>query len=397
MRSLSHPAYTLVELLIALALSLLLLLAVAEMFQRVGGMMNETRSGMSASAHLAETALLLRQDLARIPATLATKPLRIANGDKPEDSDGYLEIIEGPDTALTHPYVNENGNHDQTVGDVDDIIAFTAIDRNLKFRGLVQNDEGKLRIDERNAAEIVWFVRGNTLYRRIRLLADDEHDSGNTLKEVARRENRVIHKFHPPQTGKAAFIASSPVNQYPYPLYDLDPACKGWRYLRMPIMEEIQSVGWHTGEPSRQWKTIPINITGLNEHPDMWENPQFISANFIDRKSGALKQYVDTPRNPRAGEDVMLTNVLSFDVKVWDPTSTPKEFVDLGMQGWTGGNQPALPNTWDSWTKEYEDDGETPSEPPYEKELEAIQITIRCFDPASRVIKQVTVVHRFKD
>ena len=79
------PAYTLVELLIALALSLLLLLGIAELFQRVGGSMSETRSAIGTSTHLNEAALLLRQDLALIPKELATKPQRIAKAEQAMD------------------------------------------------------------------------------------------------------------------------------------------------------------------------------------------------------------------------------------------------------------------------------------------------------------------------
>jgi hypothetical protein len=337
---------------------------------------------------------------------LPKKPLRIVDPDIDEvsDLDGYLMILEGQYTSFDHPYVDENGIQDLTVGDVDDIIGFTAVAHPaVPFRGLING-----KIEERNAAEIVWFVRGNTLYRRVRLLADNNHDSGETLKSVARREKRVIHQFYPPSnpSDEAAFIINSITNQFPYPLYD--PGNKGWYYLRMPILEEILSKEWDVkngiwqDEPSRQWKTIPIPSANLNEHPDLWEKPHFIHEDFLDKKSGALKQYVDLPRNTRAGEDVVLTNVLSFDVKIWCPTKN--DFVDLGTQGtyWDDDNnkQPNLPRTWDSWTREYEK--ESNPYPPYyfdnsrNKALEAIQVTIRCFDPSSRVVKQATVVHRFK-
>jgi len=183
MRSFPSAAYTLVELLVALALSLLLLLAVTELLGRVGGTMNDTRSAMSASANLHEAAILLRQDLAQIPRELATKPQDIAAGVSASDQDGYLEITEGPDTPSSHPYVDELGNVDPTVGDVDDIIGFTVLSsrRGLlpadeSFRGVMYKD-GELRIEEREAAEIIWFVRGNTLYRRTKR----QFCSGKTL------------------------------------------------------------------------------------------------------------------------------------------------------------------------------------------------------------------------
>jgi len=409
MRSFSPAAYTLVELLVALALSLLLLLAVTELLSRVGGTMNDTRSAMSVSANLHEAALLLRQDFARIPDSLASKPQKIAAGEDVSDRDGYLEIVEGPDTIGSHPFVNKNdldedGNprSDTTVGDVDDIIAFTAFAYRFRgldhanFRGLVLGDTGEFRIEETEAAEIAWFVRGNTLYRRVRLIPDDA-----SVSERARRENRLLHVF------RGAPDSASRTTQFPFPLYDLRPAYSGWRYLRVPTLEETIHENWT--EP--QWKTIPINLDELEENPDLWEQPHFFP-NLQDRRSGSLTGFVARPnRHPRAGEDVVLTNVLSFDVKVWCPIE--KGFVDLGKPettweddkntAWTGddGESLQLPRTWDSWTRRYSVDypeyrnGDGIVMPPYAAPLTAIQITIRCFDPASRVIKQVTVVHRF--
>ncbi|MDR0870722.1 MAG: hypothetical protein LBN39_08015, partial [Planctomycetaceae bacterium] len=226
-------------------------------------------------------------------------------------------------------------------------------------------------------------------------------------------------------------------------------------------------------------------------------------------------------RHARAGDDIVLTNVISFDVKVWNPYWVPcqvrnsnpavtfwaaPQFIDLGQDqlpdingtfgdvlyndkldgsgvdvtgipdkrgyGFTlkgrynnaatstgtrryidtnladgvtdewqlkelsrTGNatgtapdynmqyafmppayQYPMPCVFDSWTKDYAtdygyysptSDPITPdaqkdimnwkAPPPYSENLEAIQITIRCFDPASRQIKQVQAVHRFAD
>ena len=381
MRSFS-AAYTLVELLIALALSLLLLIGVIALLSRVGGAMNDTRAAMNMSVSLHETALLLRHDLERIPPSLATKPANIAAGKDPSNSDGYLEIIEGPMTSLLHPYVDGNGNPDPTAGDTDDIISFTALASRVRglfatdLRGLIMDNDGELRVEEREAAEITWFMRGNTLYRRVRLI-DDQNPNSIPVSGRALRENRLLHTF--------GSLDPSISSVFPYPLYD--PAMPGWYYLRVPILEETMHANWTT----TQWKTVPVPNDPTEPNPDIWEQPHFFP-DLQDRKSGALREYISTPRLVRAGEDAVLTNVLSFDVKAWCPQTNC--FVDFGTQGtvWENGNQPALPNTWDSWTQEGEYAGKLP---PYTEPLAAIQIIIRCFDPASRVIKQVTVVHRF--
>jgi len=455
MRFLSYSAYTLVELLIALVLSLFLLLGVAELFQRVGGSMNEARSIINMSAQLNEAAMLLRQDLSRISKDLAAKPKNLAeyiadgNVEAPEDN-GYLEIIEGPghlynpDCPLNsapdhqcHPYVDINSLPDQTVGDVDDIIAFTVLNRTMPFRGVIRE-----KIVERESAEVVWFVRGNTLYRRERLIDDvtarandhhkvvgaddkdfptkkdlDDHgeptEAGYAIVSADETNDGREQRYDAVQYGEddwrwRTLLTSQDLslrarrfghdglspNEFPHPLYDTP--YENWRYLRMPIIEESD---YWSGEGIQHWKNDSVAIlppAPENLHPDLWEQPYFFPGLQKRKNNGSI--IADNSHKTRAGEDAVLANVLSFDVKVWCPVT--KEFVDLGVDdtAWAHGNnnhQDKLPGVWDSWTQKYEN--ESKPLPPYTEPLEAIQITIRCFEPASRIIKQVTVVHRFKD
>ena len=401
--------------------------------------MSDTRAMMNTSARLTDTAILLRQDLERIPTSLAIKPYEIANANESIISDrfGYLTIIEGPDACQSNTereprYVNlnEDGHPiDRTVGDVDDIIAFTAIARpDLPFRGVIGGGIG-----ERNAAEIIWFVRGNTLYRRMRLiddetarknfnnvgdferkadllavtpqkgdyatvLQDESIDGGEqrydavqgewrdllTLENLARRARRFGNDG-------LRFSETDPnANRYPFPLYAGLNA--GWYYLRMPTFEETD---YWSANNIRYWKTETRGLlTEPLEQADMWNQPQFFP-DLLAPKSCSLRETAES-RNARAGEDVVLTNVLSFDVKVW--CSKLGLFVDLGTSGssWAAVNGLATDlhgqggYVWDSWTQAY---GEPA--PYYVEPLEAVQIIIRCFDPGSRIIRQVTVVHRF--
>ena len=425
-------AFTLVELLIALTLSLLLLLAVAELFQRVGGSMTETRGAMSTSLQINEAALLLRQDFERIPGTLPDKPKRIhdylmGDGDKeqPNDRDGYLTIIEGPNTMKEHPFVDERNDPDPTVGDTDDVIAFTVrAGEGPLFRGIIRGE-----VREREAAEIVWFVRGNTLYRRVRLI-DNVTQEGNSELVGTFATKAELEAAAAPRAGQYALVTADETidgkqqrydavqnpdddtqwnwqvlhsledlalrarrfghdnaRDFPHLLYDANNA--GWYYLRMPTWEEYFCWGVNKVKTESHVPNEP------NEpRPDMWTDPRFFT-DLQDRLSGSLNEAVDTDgegRHHRAGEDVVLTNVLAFDVQVW--CSETKDFVDLGSPGtrWATANH-ALHGqdgyVWDSWTAEYN------KEPPYVHTMESVRITIRCFDPASRVIKQVTVVHRF--
>ena len=134
---------------------------------------------------------------------------------------------------------------------------------------------------------------------------------------------------------------------------------------------------------------------------------------------------------PRIADDVILTNVIGFDVKVFDPDRS--EYVDIGNSGvgrfasasaiavGRDGNI-TMPNVYDTWSTHYEstgatglagtpgraangfddnnngivdDESEKLTSPPYPVALRGIQVKIRVFEPDSRQIREVTVVQDF--
>jgi hypothetical protein len=388
-----RSAYTLVELLVAMTLSLLLLLGVVEMFRNVGGAINDTQATLNMSANLDSVALLLRQDLAHMGngtdkgASLASKPHDLVDPTittPPDDQTGYLEIIEGkksPDGTTPVDYWDSDTNQlDLTVGDIDDIIAFTASNPSTPYRGWI-NDT----IAERTDAEIIWFMRGTTLYRRVRLIDPLGTDPDlNSKSGLAKREKRFGHT-----TGT-----------FPFPLYT--SSSSGWYYLRMPTIEETLSTSW-SFPPTLTVPTLAQNRWDLWNDPYL-KNWKDNNISVLDQKSGSLSSAVSNPRSTRAGEDIVLTNVISFDIKVWNPKAVPPRYVDLGEDSAAAdpanfsakSQQTELPYVFDSWSKDYLE-GSPPEQPPYTEKLEGIEITIRCFDPRSQNVKQVRIVHRFED
>ncbi|MDR0337575.1 MAG: prepilin-type N-terminal cleavage/methylation domain-containing protein, partial [Planctomycetaceae bacterium] len=339
--------YTLIELLIAVSLSLLLLLGVTEMFRHVGSTMSDTQKSLNMSANLNATAMTLRDDLSKINPMLARKPNALLANDPDAVTDsgeyeGYLEIVEGMNAPysvvinnnnglhlpITNVAVNsENNTYDQTVGDVDDILAFTAEadSADYKFRGLINGG-----MNESEYAEIIWFVRGTTLYRRVLLI--DEHNNCNTaatpfyatndvsvrnnggivanqMSDLSRRENRFTHSN----------------GTFPYPLYG-SASANEWYFLRMPTLEEAVHSTWLVGQSLPSFPITPTPPTPPNTpYWDFWENPNGLSGGTWqqDTASGSISSYVTSPRHSRAGEDIVLKNVISFDVKVWNPYWVP--------------------------------------------------------------------------
>ncbi|MFZ5830179.1 MAG: PilW family protein [Planctomycetota bacterium] len=452
--ALPRRAFTLVEVLIATFLTLLLMAAVAEIFSRIGTSINDSRATLEMADRMRSTATRLQLDLAGLTAT----PLPPQN---PADNPGYLEIVEGrwvvrqnqngtfheEVAPLPEPIDNDNSNRrDTTVIDNDDILLFTTRSAGRPFIGRAAG-----ATIESDVAEIAWFVRGRTLYRRVLLVAPTAVPSGtsatgfyrnydvsvrraptgssvvgNTLGDLTKRENRFAHA----------------TSAFPYDI-------RGWGQLRLPLLQECSDPAWEVGvtQPSAMTYT-PQNQVDLWLKPHPWETAGGVAE--VDPDTGV---HLDFPNGTRFAEDVILTNVIGFDVKVFEPALG--RYVDLGYDhnnaqlqselGYDPANPPAgalkplfyrrgsadsslqaaatEARIYDTWSTHYremwpgsgaallngmddDNDGivDNDSEflalaekpfPPYPAPLRGIQVKIRCFDPDSRQVRDATVVQDF--
>ncbi|MEN6498799.1 MAG: hypothetical protein ABFD16_31215, partial [Thermoguttaceae bacterium] len=203
---------------------------------------------------------------------------------------------------------------------------------------------------ESQEAEVIWFLRGRTLYRRVLLVLPnfdaDLRDStvqmqldatpfyrnydisvrnsdgggalaANSLSDLTKPENRFAHRitanapFHPHFVSGSPIVSSAWAN-----LIDRTAAADDWTHmadpnhwaaLGVPTLCECSSAGWIAGSrlPSPGAVTPGMFDAWLNPHPSSLQDPA----------TGVLKAHI----GPRIGEDVVLTNVISFDVKAWDP------------------------------------------------------------------------------
>lgn len=553
MSSREFQGYTLLEILVSVTLMLMIMLGITQLFSRIGTVINESQETLQMTSQLRGAKTRLESDLRMITADLSRKPVDpksltigsnkgyfcLCEGMGAPHSSGLLRsngYVKTEDIALNVDFdknlTGANFPYDQTVGDLDDVLMFTAkAPAGQYFRGLVGGV-----IEESDAAEIIWFVRGTTLYRRVLLIIPNDVlqsslsgrstavragkgfynqydvsvrlENGeivaNTLEDLTRRENRFAHQG----------------TRYPHNIYD-DPACY---YLRMPTLTECSyydydnDEGWIAGASfysnlpdgmkSGSGNSGPCELTyeldgtvydGVKDffsgdvfeyiddlggkktsdflvdnnnsgRPfiDFWNQP--LPWSEIDQKTGNLKPL----QGPRPSEDVLLTNVISFDVQVWDPVS--KRYINLGEGGngglgtdtnfgtlilgtdgsgndreaacsvlgtqglfalnpigWNNGkwyldrsvaaNSNPMPCVYDTWSEAYElpgnavrdaagntqyavgmsgidDPDDKPSQawtsyPPYNVPLSGVKITIRTFDPRSRNVKEMSIVHEF--
>lgn len=461
-----RPAYTLVEMLLSVTLALIMMAFVMQIFGMVGDSVNDARALVELNDRLRWTGERLRKDLDCATAEM-TPPL------SPESGQGYFEYIEGPvgpvrlvemvalNASAPNPTPPPSYLSDTTTIDSDDVLMLTVQNRDEPFVGrvAVRTAAGTQRISTQSEfAEVAWFIRGTTLYRRVLLIKPDVdpdqttpgvqeplsypnlYDSpggllasivpalrgfynqfdlsvrwrgtaGNTatwiwelnsLADLTKRENRFAHQ---------------PANN----VYPFSPhAGSDWQYLGLPTLCETSFVTWWPGTP------LPVVVLTLPASPpspfsfvgqfDAWNNPlPYESVNLggtptaLDPDTGAIQAIA----GPRVAEDVILTNVIGFDVKAWDPgapllsidpNGTPNDltddvaclapgepgypaayalyaagqpgavvaargmYVDLGYGPinnvpagtslFSGpGNVPTLPRVYDTWSVHYEKDG----------------------------------------
>ena len=350
--------YTIFELLMATTLTLVLMLVVVNIFSILSRGVQISRSAVEMMDRMRTVKSRLQADFAGL--TVVVDPPR-----RPESGEGYLEYVEGPvgtwvrtnwsdptTGTFIQPYdaarVEPGGANlpDLSVGDFDDILMFTTRSRKGPFVGQYRNTTtGSYE------AEVVWFVRGRTLYRRVLLVVpqvlmndmDDNHDGNpdptdgngvvdlndltdsqgvvhgfhdwydvsaypgldtsgnvagwvpNTLGDLTKRENRYAHRVHPT------------LDVFPF-------SVRRWGQLGLPTLRECSHPAWMTWPNLAAVPTVtPVATIDLWNNPHPWVDaggtPQF------DPVTGTLVGL----GGPCIAKEVILTNVIGFDVKIWDP------------------------------------------------------------------------------
>jgi hypothetical protein len=320
--------------------------AVVTMFETIGRSVNDSRATIEMTGRLRNARSRLQMDLAG-----TTCPLRPWT--RPESGAGYFEFVEGPyrdaepSGLLLNPVeslVPVNG-----LGDYDDVLMFTARSQGEPFVGRLGN-----ATIESQVAEVVWYAVENpadgslgepgmrTLYRRVLLVAPWLQTSGminvaafdtanntlsqfqeaydlsahlegtqivlNTLADLTKRENRFQHTVDFPHA-----IPNGGQNYTSVPRVDIDGAT-AIADIRNGSVYSITVENAGSGLTSTPAVVITegggTGAVGLAEILD----------GSVARIVVGLEPFGElTAGISRFGEDVMLTNVLGWDVRVYDP------------------------------------------------------------------------------
>lgn len=398
-----RSGFSLTELLVASGIGLTVMAAVATLFGVFSRSLSQSQSTVDLSSRMRATAWKLRQDLDGV--TCPVVPWL-----SPDANTGYFEISEGPQRDATLTYA-ANAGTSNLEADTDDVLMFTTRAPAGSFSGRYQTAD---KIIESPYAEVAWFCRR----------AATQPVNGTTVYNLYRRQLLVLGYVGLPEFSGNSIAGTVPVPAI-YQTYDLSLRSEGGRL-------HPNTLGDLTKRENR-----------FMHNPAAFPHAMRLDANarlgYVEAGTQVTGTFDDTPR---AWEDVILTNVVSFDVRVFDPqakaqagTLTPPTptlypgdpgyasgagaagaYIDLGggqggrlsqpadpKSGLVAPNVPAGVTTYDTWSQHYEVGGTGLNDPaaytrapPYPVPLEGVEVRIRCYDPTSKQVRQVSVRHTFR-
>jgi prepilin-type N-terminal cleavage/methylation domain-containing protein len=362
-----QPGFTLLEVLIALTITLILMATVAELFSHVTDGIRNSRSMMDLNDQLRNAKHRLIADLRGTTAP-TIPPL------SPEMHLGYFEYVEGPRVAYSQIANNSVGGDigenlsgsasnqvvNSVMGDVDDIMMFTTTSFDDKFVGRGGVKSGvNLSLKTRHA-EVAWFLRRQSsvtsqrndgraefysLHRRQFLLSPNAVvwgalDYANTDLSLRTEGGNYDNRALPPNVviGRNALDPGNRRNSlgdltmrenrslhqsvlWPYEMAYVSPSFAGFA---------IYNPAQGRGAPSEL--SLPTLAEQTNGNfPLPTQERVSGTGNYVPKTTftptppiGYAIQGVGTRSSgfgagSRQGTDIILTNVVSFDVKAWDP------------------------------------------------------------------------------
>lgn len=299
----SHPgAFTLIEMLIAMALTLILVYAIAEFYAYVGNTVKDGRAMIEMNGQM-------RIATARLKADLELLTVPVVPWADDGSAPGYFEILEGPacDADVNANNIldgspledsDANGVNDfqqanvtSTSGDTDDILAFTIRSNGAPFTGraCVPNSDPPSYFNiSSQTAEVVWFT------------GFDDKDGDNLWDagEPTFLYRRVL--LIVPTVTAGVPVGATNVDYFKY--NDVSAhltSAAGYQPNSLIDLSRRENRFGHQGLASsfpNPWILNPRDYTGF-------------------------AQAVFSLTNERVGEDRILSNLLAFDVRVFDPTA----------------------------------------------------------------------------
>jgi len=422
-RSSSRRGLTLIEIMIALTMTLIVLGAMMQAFQYVSGQMQMGRATMEMANRLRSAEELLRSDLKNLtveprPYTGVTNP------------NGYFEIIDGIRRDKENP---ENAVADNSyLGDVDDVIAMTVRSDGQFFRGRhIPDNTTSSKVIESSIAEVMWYTT----------FADRNADQLIGLDESVKIHRRVL--LIRPDMGPWLDLTFEQVTTL---MQNNDISCR--------IVIDLNDNNYNVYANSLSDLALRRNRFCHLEFREDLNPPQDVASPVDENWPNLLSRLRVNNFQPPEGNAIVLADVASFDVQVYSPdvslsldTDIPVSPVDLGFpatatQISAGGfvdlssgdfrtNSRFAAPLWqagepfyDTWTPAYENDGinqngnalvdegtnglddggnseapddngERETNPPYPYPIRGVKVSIRLIEKTTNQIYQSSIVHSY--
>lgn len=286
----SERGVTLVELLVATAITLLLVYGLAAAFATVSVTVSSSRANAELAGQMRHVTMQLQQDLEGVTVPLRTWTLR-------NSSQGYFEYHEGVEVD----YNVSSPRADSHVGDYDDILMFTTRNTEHPFRGRIGSSYLNGIAAESTVADVIWWTRLEDLnsdgswnsgerfmlHRRALLIIPELNDSGNLPAVVS------LAQF-------AAFVHDNDLS------VRLGPVVGGFRQIIANSLDDLSN-------RANRFAHLAYPNYGQGGFP------------FVIDKSGGLLSTTYALTGARVGEDRIMANCVGWDVRVYDPLAIVQE------------------------------------------------------------------------
>jgi prepilin-type N-terminal cleavage/methylation domain-containing protein len=351
--------FTMLELLIAAVLTLILTSLVVQIFAFVSDGVFNSRANIEMNDQLRNAKNRLAADLRGIIAP-TIPPLA------PEMDLGYFEYVEGPSVANDpdgDAGVGSGVNADTTIGDRDDILMFTTCSFDEPFIGKNQRPE---LVGRTPVAEVAWFLHSGKLYRRTFLvnttatgwgqtyaqtdlsmrqrlgifestaMAPPPGSDGsltqltqlsrtvlNSLGDLTMRENRSLHQ---PYVWPYEMIYNNGTNVTGIMVPVVTATALPSSLTNITSSADPYTTTSQLGLPTLMTQGKAVNsptILPISEVTVGGTSGPLFPRQFRQTWSGGYHPFLTPELNEdgtlREADDLILSHVVSFDVKAWDP------------------------------------------------------------------------------
>lgn len=391
-RSRAVRGFTLIEMLVAVAITLVIMASVVSLFASVNSGITQSMGSLDVQDQIRTARNLLVGDLANLTVNPSAPPFSMRTGQ------GGLEVREGGEHAESSPQTSYKG-------DYDDLIWCTVSGRDFPSSNLPL-------VGEPTAAEVIWFTQTtpgrntSTLYRRVLPILPG-HGEESTTESLTNEEFYVNNRFNVSRRFG------------PKTLSDGTPGQGGTFNTLSDLGLEENRHGYQSGGVSKAAVLSNLrNGTGIDNLSDVavlenvvgfdvrvWDPGAPLIAVTTDRNKQIVLQPGDSGYSEATGQVVGFGAYVDLNyvdnTTVAMPTSYPEPHFSSTSRYSTWSRQAdagdAVADGLDVGGQAgvVDDPGERTVQPDVTQPLKGIEVKIRVFEPKNQTIREVTVRQAF--